>query len=323
MSNVIELPNAKVAPRAERSGMETLILSAEQVSKWKVPPFQRPLSVNAKVRALAVEMAQTEVIPGVVTLGQLKNSPTIYIVDAQHRLEAFKLSGLLEVIADVRVVHFNSMGEMATEYAQLNSSLVKIRPDDLLRAMEISTPALQRIRAECAFVGYDQIRRGTSSPVISMSVLLKCWLGSAYETPGNKVHGLNTVSMAETIDDGEVDLLLRFLHLTETAWGRDVEYARLWQALNLTLCMWLYRRVVLDKTRGVKRAVVLSDSQFKQCIMSLAADRNYLDFLVGRNSVRERDRSPCYDRIRRAFAKRLIAEGNPRPLLPNPPWTTR
>ena len=48
---------------------------------------------------------------------------------------------------------------MAEEFTRLNSSMVKMRPDDLLRAMESSTLSLQMIRKHCDFVSYDQVRR--------------------------------------------------------------------------------------------------------------------------------------------------------------------
>jgi hypothetical protein len=36
--------------------------------------------------------------------------------------------------------------------------------------------------------------------------------------------------------------------------------------------MWIYRRHVLNKERGVKRAVVMTNDQFRKCLMSVAAD---------------------------------------------------
>jgi hypothetical protein len=49
--NVIEIKGRREAPRAERSSMETLIITLDQVNSWKVPPFQRPLHINAKIRS--------------------------------------------------------------------------------------------------------------------------------------------------------------------------------------------------------------------------------------------------------------------------------
>jgi len=53
--------------------------------------------------------------------------------------------------------------------------------------------------------------------------------------------------------------------------------------------------------------------------MSISADTLYLDWLVGRK-LGERDRSPAYDRIKKAFVKRLEQDMGRKPSLPAPAW---
>jgi hypothetical protein len=319
--NVINMKGAREAPRAQRSSMETLIVSVDQVNKWVVPPFQRPLHVNSKVEALAEELKRGGVaISGDITLGRLPRDGTLYIVDGQHRLEAFKITGMPEVIVDVRIVDFDNMAEMAEEFVRLNSSLVRMRPDDLLRGLEPTAPPLQRIRRECPYVGYGGVRRGgASSAVLGMSIVLRCWGASAAETPANHLQGRTITQYAHDLDEAEAGLLIRFLSVAFAAWGREPEYYRLWAALNLTMCAWLYRRLVIDKVRGVKRFVILSDTEFRQCLMALSTDALYLDYLQGR-VLGDRDRSPAYNHLRRLFSKRLQAAGMARPLMPQPAW---
>lgn len=322
-NNVINIKGAREAPKAQRSSMETLIVTLEQVEKWEKPPFQRPLSVNVKIERLAEDIKRDACIPGIITLGKLGRSGALYTVDGQHRIHGFKMSGLEEVIADVRVVHFDTMAEMADEFVQLNTALVRMRPDDLLRGLEPSSPTMQRIRSECAYVGYDNIRRGSAgSPIVGMSMAIRCWVGSASETPVGHLSGRPTTQAVREMDMISTEHLVRFLHLAFAAWGRDPEYFRLWSGLNLTLCMWMYRRLVLDTTRGVKRFVVLTDTQFRQCLMSLSSDSIYLDYLQGRVMC-DRDRSPTFNHLKRLFSKRLQADGNPKPLMPQPAWGGR
>lgn len=320
MSNVVAL-KGPLAPKSERSSMQTMLLDVEMVNNWKLPPFQRPLRVNEKVKALSAKLSQDGgILPGVITLGKLPNRDTYYKVDGQHRLEAFLLSGLPECIADVRLCQFDSMGEMADEYVALNSALVRMRPDDILRGLESSTPALQRIKRECEFVGYDQIRRGnTSGPVVGMSVVVRGWAGSAAETPTNSHNG-GTAMVVEQMDDESARLLVRFLRMAYDAWGRDQSSFRLWAALNLTLCMWLYRRLVLDRDRsGNRRYALLDDAMFKKCLMQVGADGNYADWLVGR-LLSDRDRSPAFARLRTAFVKRIEDETGEKVRLIQPAW---
>lgn len=54
--------------------------------------------------------------------------------------------------------------------------------------------------------------------------------------------------------------------------------------------------------------------------MALGADADYGDWLVGR-ALTDRDRAPCYARIRAIFAKRLVQDDpGKRHLLPQPAW---
>lgn len=318
MTNIVPM---KRPPKSSRTEMDTLILTRELIATWKIPPFQRPLKINEKVRSIAQELeAEGGVISGVVTLGMIddsKKNSGVYVVDGQHRLEAFKLSGLKEGLVDVRIIHFADMAEMGEEFVQLNSAIVRIRPDDVLRGLEQSIPALIRIRTACEIVGYDLIRRGAVTPVLSMSLTLRAWMGSGAETP---VLAPNAAQLAKAISPESTTQLINFLQLALAAWGRDVEYHRLWGALNLTLCMWLYRRLVLEQERGVKRYAQLKPDHFRRCLMSLSTNQNHLDWLLGRH-MSERDRSPCYQRLKIIFSRRLTDDGVANTKMPQPPWS--
>lgn len=323
---VVNIKGSREAPKSERSSMETLIVSIDQVNQWRIPPFQRPLRVNAKVVAISEDMRSNGVeITGVITLGKITKDPALWVVDGQHRLEAFRMSGLNEVICDVRIVTFDTMGAMSDEFVRLNSAIARMRPDDILRGLEPSLPALQTIRREFPFVGYDQIRRkGSSGPIIGMSQLIRSWECSTTETPTGNTSGRSATQIAEGMDPESVRNLLQFLGVAHASWGRDPEYYRLWGTLNLTVCMWMWRQLVIDTKRGGnKRTVVTSVSQFKQCLMSVSANRDYLDWLPGR-VMGDRDRSPCYARLKAIFARRIQEESrdNKRPLLPQPAWAS-
>lgn len=324
MVTLVPFRGAETAPQSERSKMDTLILTPDQVNSWHIPPFQRPVRVNSKVQAIAEEIRCDGVsIVGILTLGKLKGDTALYLVDGQHRIEAFRLSGLEEIIADVRVIQFDSMSEMAEEFVRLNTAIVRMRPDDLLRGLSPTMPNLQRVMRECQFVGYDQIRRGgVSGSLVSLSAVLRYWQSSSYETPTSSSGGMSITQIATMFDGDEAAKLIRFLHLAVNAWGRDPEYYRLWGNLNLCLCMWLYRRVVLDTVRrGSARVAVLTESQFKQGLMSLSANSDYLDWLTGR-LLSDRDRSPALARIKASFTRRL-ADTLGKFNLPQPAWSAR
>jgi hypothetical protein len=273
---------------------------------------------NAKVLALSEEMKSNGgVWPGIVSLGMIGRDT--YLIDGQHRRHAFLLSGLPEGLTDVRIHSFETMGDMGAEFVNLNSQLVRLNPDDILRGLQGSVDALATIREKCPFVGYDMVRRNGSSPVLSMSVALRCWSGSAPEIPQHS--GGSAALLVGTLDSKATGRITDFLNICMAAFGRDAEYYRLWGALNLCICMWTYRRVVLmEGAHGNSRWAKLTPEEFKRCLMALSADRDYVDWLVGRN-LGERDRTPCYVRIKKIFIKRMETERGVKISLPQPSWS--
>lgn len=318
---IIAMKGAKQPPKAARSRMDTLILTPKIVSEWAIPPFQRPLKVNDKVRAIAEELKTNGgVIAGVLTLGNISGSARTYLLDGQHRIESAKISGIDEFIADVRICTFDSLAEMGEEFVQLNTAIVRLNPDDVLRGLEGSVPTIRAIKEACDFVGYDNIRRSSQTAVLSMSAAIRGWVGSNGETP--KIANTSAAHLATDMAMEEAHQMIKFLITARTAWGADPENFRLWAGLNLTMTAWMWRRLVVDVERGIKRSVVLTHDQFKRCLMSVSAARDYVDWLGGR-SMNERDRAPCYGRLKAIFSARIMEDrGGKKPLLVRPPWDT-
>lgn len=305
------------AQKTTRTTLDTIEVTPNLAKSWRLPPFQRPLRVNEKLQLLAEQIkADDGVIPGILTLGVLEKER--YLVDGQHRREAFLLSGCLTGYCDVRVLHFNEMAEMGEEFVNLNSQIVKMRPDDILRGLEQTYEPLAKIRRRCPFVGYDQIRRNERAPLLSMAQAIRCWVGSATEVP--KSGGVSAAQLARVLSMDEADTLIKFLETVIAAWGRDAANARLWSTLNLSLCMWLYRRMVI--TQWSPRTPKLTNDTFTKCMMSVAATEAYVDWLLGRN-LSARDIGPAYSRLKSIIAGRLEMETGKKPSLPQPPWASR
>ena len=281
---------------------------------WLSPHFQRPLKENDKVRALAEQLKNAGgVWPGIITLGVLDGRT--YLIDGQHRKLAFAISKLEIGYTDVRIHHFTDMAEMGEEFVLLNSQLVRMQPDDILRGLEASYEPLALIRKRCPFVGYDQVRRDSSSPIVSMSMIIRSWYAGSRETPS--IGGMSATAMAQSLTFHEAEELSGFLNEAFVAFGRDPEYYRLWSALNITMCIWMYKRLVLSQYSA--KTPKITREQFRKRLMSLSADSDYLDYLVGRK-LGDRDRSPCYQRIKGNFSKRLRSELGQDVKLPAPDW---
>jgi hypothetical protein len=321
------------ASRPERkthTTVDTIELDRALVESWLNPPFQRPLRINDKVVMLSQQIHDDGgVLPGILTLGVLDGET--YLVDGQHRKAAFLLTPpdtparrfkpLETGYTDVRIRHFETMGEMADEFVRLNSQLVRMRPDDILRGLEASCAPLQRVREQCPFVGYDMIRRGDKAPILSASLTLRAWRGSANEVPATSTSSSSASSLACLLTEEEAARLIAFLRAMMDGVGRDPEYVRLWGSLNLILCMWLWRRIVLKQSVTSPKMAVIGADIFRKCLMSLSADHKYLDWLAGRH-LGERDRSPAYLRIKQVFVQRISQEMKTKPLLPAPAWAS-
>lgn len=302
------------AERETQTVLDTVLITPAIVKQWKIPDFQRPLIVNEKVRAAARKIAEDGgVVPDVITLGVLES--VIYLVDGQHRKEAFLLSDMAEGYADIRTIHFESMQEMSDAFVRLNSTLRNMGPNDILRGLESSRNGLAIIRTACPWVGYDRVRLNESSPLLSMSVVLRCWFSSQPEVPN--AASVSAQRLADRITVDEAETLTVFLQSAMRAWGRDIEYQKLWLTLNLTLCAWLYRRIVLNSYSAKTRRLTVD--QFTKALMGLSADAEYVDWLTGRK-MGINDRAPAYGRIRAIMVKRLEQETGHRYMFPAPAW---
>jgi len=303
----------KTARKVTRTKTDTIIVSKKLIETWKPPPFQRPLKVNAKVLALAAVVKADGVIPGVITLGVLDGET--YLLDGQHRVHAFVMSELEQGYADVRYCECENLGQMGEEFVHLNSHLSPLKPDDILRGLEAKTALLHRIRTACPFIGYDMIRRGPKSPIMSMSTAIRTWILAAAETPSGANDSAVNLALALTADD--VEAMVIFYTLCLEAWGRDIEYARLWGALNLALCAWIYRHMVLAQY-SMKTPRVSKD-QFRKFLCRISAEPGFMDWLPG-HRLNERDRSPAYQRLKSILGHVLVEETGKKPTLPQPNW---
>jgi hypothetical protein len=313
--------NIKRPNRETKTKPDIVVVTPDSIKTWLAPPFQRPLRINAKVHEYAEQLKANEGVfqgtPLQIGVWEKQN----YLVDGQHRKEAFLLSELKEGIANVIYTYYQDgsqgLAEMADDYVGFNSKLVSQRPDDVLRAIEHTSEPLKLIRRRCSFVGYDMIRRGDRAPLLSMAAALRCWFGSSPEVPTNS--GMSATDVARSISTDEASALVEFLLLAHSSWGGELEYGRLWNSLNLTLCMWLYRRLVVSPYSP--KTPRLTKEQFGKCLMAVSANNPYLDWLFGRG-LRERDRGPAYNKIKAIIAARLESETGKKPTLPQPSWVS-
>lgn len=314
-------------PEKTRMVADVLRVTPQDTDCWQLPTCQRGLSPNKKSKEVSQYILDSGEIPGVVTLGVIDSGSgdirtelanilcVLWLLDGQHRRDCFKNAGIETAEVVIKYKLFATEEELGAEFVRLNGSIVRLRPDDILRGMEGQNVALQHIRSRCPFVGYDMIRRRTNSPVLSMSVVLRSWQGSTANLPVSSAPSTesiaNRLALTDAVNCGN------FLDLAYQAWGREREHDRLWGALNLTLCMWLYRRLVMNKYS--KKVPLLSQDQFRKCLLRLTTSTALIDWLNAR-TLNDVSRAPTYRRIKELFGATLREEFQRRVALPDPDW---
>ena len=313
-------PSDKPDTNAEKAvgvTYDIITVTPDDLRAWRLPPCQRELSVNSKVRAMSVKIREGGgVIFEPISLARIDGHT--YLVDGQHRREAALLSECEIMYVEIRWLHVRTLNEVAALFDRMQQKLVIMRPDDTLRARESSVAGMLRIRAACPFVGYDRIRRQGNGPMISMGMVLRAWFGAVSETPSPS--NLNPDTLVESIKvnlQNDVNNCTDYITACYDAWGRESTNKRLWMGLNLTLCAWLYQRLVTGQYSG--KTTKLTKEGFKHCLMSVAADPNYSAWLVDR-TLRERDRAAAYTKLKQIFAKRITLDTGKKPMLTQPAW---
>ena len=288
-------------------------------NSYELPAAQRPLTLNRKVVELAstLRAASTPCLHGTIVIGIVDGR--MYIIDGQHRLRAIEESGVPEVLILVAYEFLDSIEDVGRRFVELNEHLVRMMTDNILNGYIASSEALTYIMEHCRFIGTSQIRRSDrSGPMVSLSLMLRCWYGSANDTPSGSA-GLSALEIARTMQVGDARNLVAFSDAAFTAFGRESPNKPLWSALNLTLCMWLFRQTVLDATG---RVTPLNIANFRAGLRGLAASTDYIDFLVQRK-LDPTNRRVTYERLAKLFASR-IRQDRDHPLrtvrLPQPEW---
>lgn len=293
-----------------------MVLDRQTINNvWQWPSFQRQPRCNPKVKALAAQIQNTKVIPGELTLGRIKGSDLLYKIDGGHRLLAFEISKADEVYADVTIETFANMEQMADQYRARNSPLRRMKPDDILKAVMEGNPALRDLERRCPFVGFDAIRRSPGGPVVSMSLVLRCWQASKAETPTSNA---NAIEFGEQLRESEAEEIIHFLQTAHLAWGREPQMRPLWNGMNQTLCMWIWRRVVLHRPPSGS-ITQLEASAFQKCLEALSRHKEYLEWVYGKSNTSDNFRGPCYTRVVEIFIRALRTEGIVA-RLPQPAW---
>lgn len=283
-----------------RTGGLVRINPKEFFPRFPLPSCQRAFRPSAKKRAEVLEeMIRTGRIPGQILLGTI-NGTDLYLVDGQHREIICLDAGIETILAEVRVRRFANMDELVKEYIRCNSKIASHTSGDQLKALVTLYPTtLGFISKKCSFVSFSSRRIDGGKANVNFSMCISAWTHSKRNKPTDGGFG-KVEDMARDLTPADAAQLAEFLKLAHDAWGREPAIATLWGNLNLTLCMWLYRRVVLAATvapsRRKKAVTQVTPVQFRNALMELVGYNkgNYVAIL--RNRTLSNDADNTYEK---------------------------
>ena len=294
--------------REARATTFLAMITSLDILLWIIDPkIQREFKCNPKVQGLAKVLPSLGAIPGTITLGVWEGK--VYVLDGQHRLGAYQVylteGGKDSIRAMLHWIFFDEgqggYAAMGKKFDELQMVLSKMTPDDSLRPLEHSTPVLQYIRKNCGFVGYDRLRKAARGRYLSMAVLIRAWLGSGTETPVSAPGTARDLVRVLSPDDAKN--CTSFANLANEVWGAKPDIRQLWNSLNLTICMWLYRRMVLNPEDGV---TALSPEQFKACVSRLSRKIDGYDYA---GMLQGLTMNPANKRHAMSYHKKAISAG--------------
>ena len=283
-----------------------------------IPEFQRKFERNKKFEAAKVDIINTREIGGEITIGMLdgKAQP----IDGQHRLHAFLDTDLQAV--KVTIIEFSNgtYQDYAREFTLRNSSIRALASDDRLRGMAPNLPLIKRLVEDFPWLNFTTAK---NKDILSVSIVLAVWNRSNHDTPS----GTRAVAdIALEINDDEYLRLAAFMQCCQRAWGEPKRDNKvMWGSLTLTMVAWLFRRIVHPKEPS-RKITKIDELTFSKCLMALASDPIFSDWVVGRHMGR-RDRGPTYNKVKEIFAVRIRYEhpdkypAGSTVNLPQPKWS--
>lgn len=303
--------------------VEMRVLTQEVFESWDSPPFQRPVSVGKNVAKASLTMQDTGCIMTAIYLGVWEGKT--YIVDGQHRRVAFIGSGLDRVVAPVITKYYKDdtpgLLEMCEDFLLIQAHIKNPTANDKLRALEPMSSGLQKIRKECPFVGYGGFRCNKNSPIVSMAQVIRSMVTSGQEELGSPAK--SAVVHAREMTLHEANSLTIFLKLAFEAWGRDKEHKPLWTPMNMSLCLWFFRRMLKAPSPNKDSKGDVTQQQFSNIFFELLSNRRYRSLLQANSGGRLGDpevRNPVLKELMRAIKRSLKRDKVRDYYMPDPSW---
>ena len=167
--------------------MKVMAVTRKTIEGWAKPDFQRPVAENKNLGELAVQIQDQGWLLTAIYLGIWMGKT--YLVDGQHRMQAFIASGLEQMSVPVITKYYldgaKGLAAMCEDFLRINSHIKNPTANDMLKALEGKNSHIKEIRTNCPFVGYTHLRRTESAPILGMAQAIRALVVSRQEIPGS------------------------------------------------------------------------------------------------------------------------------------------
>ena len=281
---------------------------------WKLPNWGREPKSNDIVVSVAADLQVNPHLKSTLILGIYDNA--IWKIDGNHRLLGFLTSGLPSMTAYCMFHKCTSHEDMYRIYRIYQRHIRTPTKDDNLKGFEVTHPPLKTISSKCKFVTYGSLKDYETSR-IKMTSVVQAWFDSLSYLP--KHVRSNIEEQAKKIDESAARKINEFLMVCKE--GLTLQISVLWKQINITLLLWLYRRVVwemVDEEHEGSDYPVLTKDEFVCGLQGLQAS-SYYQALFQREL--EKDRLETYNSLISHFRNNLRSCGIKRRMtLPKPNW---
>ena len=306
-------------------------LTPEVINSWLIPDWQRHVRTNPKGRQLCEDIKEIPILESMIIVGviQRRGKYVLYLLDGHHRKEHFLKSGAPYIIIDVKFAYVETMGEMADLYLKCQDQIVKSSPNDNLKGLAVNSKTLNHIIKHCTCVTLDAARSGASNASVTMSTVIQVWYDSNLDPPKRNTLGSppkSITDLAKKLTMRDAETIVAFIKICEEVFGFNNESSALWKHINLVLCLWLYRVMVLktewEGCEGYK-VTYLDDKRFGIGLSALRHSRFYSS-MTNKRLGSAVDRKEAYLNMTRWFLSGFPNNnGRTRVRLPKPTWASK
>jgi hypothetical protein len=283
-------------PSIRHMSIDQMLIDRHTIQEvWKVPPFQRHILLNKRFFTLVAEFRQTHCLPYGTLLIGCWNS-ILYVVDGNHRMAACIESGVPAIRANVQYVRFDTYVAMVAAYNKVQIPIKVSTPNDRLKVLADLHPPLQSIANACNFVTFSKAAAGQAGQLLTMSMLIQVWEWSKVNPP-RPFGGASLEDLAKPLTQVDADNLIIFFQLCRFRFGLS---PALWRAQNLALCLWLYRRLVLQENVDGEKWSNLTPAEFSVGLAGLV-NGLYETCVTGKQLSSDADRNRIWAKLVQGF----------------------